>query len=87
MVVICHVNVRSLVAAGRIAELENFTAFNNVDILCITETWLKPKHLDSMLNLPGFQPIFRRDRLSAKGGGGSLYPGWYSSGKTFYTSP
>ena len=47
MVVICHANVRSLVALGRIPELEDLVLFKNVHILCVTETWLKPKHLDS----------------------------------------
>ena len=56
MVVICHVNARSLVAAGRPAQLNGFLSMNNVDILCISESWLKPKHANSSLLLQGFQP-------------------------------
>ena len=49
------------------------THFNDIDILCITETWLKPKHLNSSLDTPGFQPPIRKDRLISKGGGVAIY--------------
>ena len=56
MVVVCHVNVCSLAAEGRLSELKCLVAMNGVDILCLTETWLKSKHMDSSFLLPGFQP-------------------------------
>ena len=73
MVVLCHVNVRSLVAPGRLAELRDLAAKNDVDVLCITETWLKPKHLNSSLLLPDFHPPVRLDRHSSRGGGVAIY--------------
>lgn len=73
MVVVCHVNVRSLVADGRLLEVSSLVSFNNVDILCLSETWLKPKHLSSTLLLPGFQPPVRRDRVVDRGGGVAIY--------------
>ena len=73
MVVLCHVNVRSLVAPGRLAELRDLAAMNDVDVLCITETWLKPKHLSSSLLLPDFHPPLRLDRHSSRGGGVAIY--------------
>ena len=72
MVVICHVNVRSLVADGRLLNVSSLVSFNNVDMLCLSETWLKPKHLSSSLLIPGFQPL-RCDRLVDRGGGVAVY--------------
>ena len=60
-------------ADGRLAQLKCFTSMNNVDILCLTESWLKPKHADSTLLLPGFQPPVRCDRLSSRGGGVAVF--------------
>ena len=73
MVVICHVNTRSLVADGRLLHVSSLVSFSNVDILCVSETWLKSKHLSSTLLLPGYQPPICRDRPVARGGGVALY--------------
>ena len=73
MVVICHVNVRSLVADGRLLNVSSLVSFNNVDILCLSETWLKPKHLLSSLLIPSFQPPLRCDHLVDRGGGVAVY--------------
>ena len=73
MVVLCHANVRSLVAEGRKKEVEELAHRNGIDILCLTETWLKPKHLDSTLMIPGFQKPFRLDRINSRGGGVAVY--------------
>ena len=73
MVVLCHANVRSLVADGRKKEVEELVCHNGIDILCLTETWLKPKHLDSTLMIPGFQKPFRHDRISSRGGGVAVF--------------
>jgi len=73
MVRICHFNVRSLVANNRLNELSIFVSSNNVDVLCLSETWLKPSILSSTLSLPGFQPPLRRDRIGGRGGGVAIY--------------
>ena len=44
-----------------------------MDILCLSETWLKPKHLSSTLLLPRFQPPVRRDRVVDRGGVVTIY--------------
>ena len=67
MVVLCHANVRSLVAEGRKKEVEELARHNGIDILCLTETWLKPKHLDSTLMILGFQKPFRLDWINSRG--------------------
>ena len=71
--VICHVNVRSLVADGRLLNVSSLVSFNNVDMLCLSETWLKPKHLSSSLLILGFQPSLRCDRLVDRGGRVAAY--------------
>ena len=73
MVDIWHVNARFLVTAGRLAQLKCFLSMNNVDLLCISESWLKPKHADLSLSLKGFQPPVRHDRVSSRGGGVAVY--------------
>ena len=65
---ICHVNARSLLADARMLDLELLCANQNLDILCVTETWLSPSH--PSVSLPGFQPMFRWDRSTGRRGGG-----------------
>ena len=78
MAVVCHVNVRSLAAEGRLSELKCLVAMNGIDILCLTETWLKDEHMDSSFLIPGFQSPIRQDRSSSRGGGVAVYVrcGW-----------
>ena len=60
---ICHVNVRSLRAESRLFDLELMSASNNIDVLCVSETWLQPTHPSSSVIVPGFQPPVRTDRV------------------------
>ena len=56
---ICHVNVRSILSMGRLVELEILSSMNDIDILCVTETWLSPDRIKegaSVINIPGFLP-------------------------------
>ena len=58
---ICHVNARSLLAPGRLIDLEILCANNSVDVLCVTETWLSPSRAQDgslQVSIPGFQPPF-----------------------------
>ena len=50
----------------------NFLLHNNTHVLFLTETWLKPEIIDSMINIPNFT-LIRSDRLDKKGGGVALY--------------
>ena len=47
------------------------TTCNNVDILFLLETFLKPSKPDSVCNIPGY--TFRKDRIQKKGGGLLVY--------------
>ena len=70
---VCHVNVRCLSAPTRLVDLEILCANNNMDILCLSETWLSPSHSSSTLKLNGFQPLFLRDRPCGSHGGVGIY--------------
>ena len=73
---ICHVNIRSLLCESCLIELEILCAAQQVDVLCISETWLSPfraKAGTSLINIPRFQPAFRRGRLHGRGGGVAVY--------------
>ena len=41
--------------------------------MAITETWLHEHISDDLINITGFQPIFRRDRLLSRQGGGVCF--------------
>ena len=64
-----HLNIQSLKPKIDIirGNLSNF------DILCFTESWLNPTTLDSEIELPGFDPPYRNDRLGRHGGGVIVY--------------
>ena len=73
---ICHINVRSILAATRLMDLEILCANHDIDILCVTETWLSASSTplgSNLINLAGFQPPFRRDRSGRRGGGVAMY--------------
>ena len=44
----------------------------NIDIVCLSETWLKLQILDKDLNIAGYE-IFRKDRLEVRSGGVGMY--------------
>lgn len=70
---VCHVNVHSLRAESRLFDLELMTANHQVDVLCVSETWLRPCHPNSSISLPGFQLPVRFDRAHGRGGGVAVY--------------
>ena len=61
-----HLNVRSL--TNKLDEVNLFLHDNDLDLLCLSETWLTPQILDSFLVFPGYG-IVRRDRDGRRGGG------------------
>ena len=71
--IIANVNARSILADTRLLDLEILTTVNDIDVLCVTETWLSAgcvKHGSARINLPGFQAPFRCDRPDGRRGGG-----------------
>ena len=53
-------------------EVEEFVAQNKVSLAFITETWLKPTVMDSVVDTPGYS-IIRKDQSSEEHGGVCLY--------------
>ena len=71
---ICHVNVLSLLANLKLLDLEILCASADIDVICVTDTWLTSKLGSSQVCLPGFQPPFRCDRSAGpRGGGAAVY--------------
>ena len=62
-----HLNVRSL--SDKIDEVRFIIFETNLDIFCISETWLKDDINDDMIHIPGYT-VVRRDRNCNKRGGG-----------------
>ena len=80
----CHMNIQSLLAGVNTAlhipsqesKLDDiYTKFvleNNYQIIALTETWLNNSHQDYLVELENYN-IFRRDRLTGRGGGVLVY--------------
>ena len=64
-----HMNVRSLV--NKFDIFRNFVLQNPLSVFAVTETWLQPLILDSIISIPNYNMI-RKDRPS-RGGGLALY--------------
>lgn len=56
----------------KLDELTLFLNSNNVDIACITETWLKATIPNSAIHIDGYS-VIRRDRTDITGGGVCIY--------------
>ena len=49
---VCHVNVRSLLAATRLIDLDILCASYELDVLCLSETWLSTSLVPTTLASP-----------------------------------
>jgi len=67
---ICHLNAQSVFP--KIDELRNIFVGSDIDIIMISETWLKAEIFDSMITLNDYN-VYRLDRLSKRAGGVMLY--------------
>jgi hypothetical protein len=67
---VCHVNAQSLPA--HIDEFKLLFTSVSVDVILVSESWLKPSLLSEHFELPGFT-LLRNDRLGKAGGGVAAY--------------
>ena len=67
---IAHINVRSL--RNKVDHMEVYLKKFNIDILCVTETWLHSSIPTSLIDIPGYT-FYRNDREGKKGGGVGMY--------------
>ena len=65
--VIATLNAHSLVR--RVVDLQHCMNRNNVDVMCIQETWLNRLISDNVINVPGYS-VVRLDRPNQSGYGG-----------------
>ena len=63
---IAHVNSRSLVPS--LDDVINTVTEENIDVLCVSETWLKPSVGNNFIIVPGYN-LVRKDRAKGRGGG------------------
>ncbi len=63
-----HINAQSLL--GNMDEIRLLINVRNIDVLCVSESWLLPDLPDTYVNIPGYK-IFRCD--SGRGGGVCIY--------------
>lgn len=61
-------NARSISKPGAIGAIHSYAAFNDLDVICIAETWLTDGTTDAELSAVGKFMVFRRDRGSRGGG-------------------
>ena len=55
----------------KIEEVSEFAVLNDVDLTCITDTWLKDRIVNNVVEIPGYS-IIRRDREEVEHGGDIL---------------
>lgn len=67
---IIHFNSRSIL--NKIDEVELIVASKNPDIICVSETWLKPEYTNNAVSLIGYN-LLRHDRSVNRGGGVCIY--------------
>lgn len=79
-----HINAQSLMA--HIYEIKEIFKRNNVDIIGVSESWLKPSIQSKEVAMSGYT-IFRNDRLNKIGGGVAVYIREELKPKLIYTSP
>ena len=56
----------------KLDELRLFVSSLDIDVLCISETWLNHKILDEDVDIHGYK-CFRKDRIGKTGGGVAIY--------------
>lgn len=69
---VCHININSITAPGRVDELSQFTDSNDIDILLLTETKLDDQVSPSLYKLDRFHAPLTKHR-NRHGGGVAVY--------------
>lgn len=62
-----HLNIRSIKLNSD--QVRHLLTDSNIDLLCLSETWLKETSPSAIISIPGYK-MFRKDRQGSKGGGG-----------------
>ena len=73
-----HLNIRSLFCKNKFDMFKQQMSYSNIDVICISETWLREGLTSNILDIPGFR-LLRMDRnwsennMIKKGGGLCMY--------------
>ena len=67
-----HLNARSLKNREHLAQIKELVNDENVDVLAVSESWLKSSTTNAEVEIPGYE-IYRLDRKHKKGGGVCIY--------------
>jgi hypothetical protein len=70
MPTVLSANVRGI--AKKVDEIQQVAELNNVNAICITESWLSPNVPDSSVVIPGYN-LFPKDRVNTTGGRVCIY--------------
>lgn len=81
---VAHLNVRSLLP--KLADIQQMLSDFNIDVLCLTETWLTNAVDNSMIKIEGYN-IHRNDREVRCGGGVAIYVRSYFKCSVIESSP
>ena len=68
-----HINARSLNIEDKFDEISLFITSKEIDLFGISETWLNNNSLTDNTCIPGYHPLFRKDRQNSRGGGVALF--------------
>ena len=69
-IVIKHINAQSLIP--KLDEIKKLIENEDLDILCISETWLQPNILDDLISIKNYN-VFRNDNpLNSRGSGACI---------------
>ena len=66
------VNACSLAKNNNFQLLQTEILALDVDVVAVSESWLKSKHLDALFSIPGYH-LYRLDRVGCRGGGVCVY--------------
>jgi hypothetical protein len=68
-----HINARSLNVEDKCDEIAFLVVEQRLDIFAVSETWLNQEMSSDLLCIPGFSPMFRRDRNNGRRAGGVTF--------------
>jgi hypothetical protein len=69
---ICHVNAQSIADSSHLFVIKNLLYNKCIDVLAVSETWLKSDDSDDYVKVEGYS-IIRKDRNGKRGGGVCLF--------------
>ena len=70
-IVIKHINAQSLIT--KLDEIKLLIENEDLDILCISETWLQPNILDDLISIKNYNVFSNDNPFNSRGSGACIY--------------